>query len=167
MAALSEKEKNRKYRESKVLLIDENTQERNNIASRLRMQGISVDSMSSGFQAINQIEHTQYDLIIVMRTLQDMIESEIITLIKSPLNESISTAAMIEDVEPTTLPNQDNKLEAIKVISQKSRTPKVICCIDKLDSKYVDEIAMAGADCLYQSRYNFNEILKAIDKILF
>ncbi len=168
MLILSEKEKQKKYHETKILLIDSNNIERNNIASRFRMMGISVDTMDNGFQAISHIEQVQYDIIIILRGLYDMIAMEMITLIKSSLSDDFDSSIK-QDVEPVEL----LEAQSIKTVSKpanptkiKKLNPKVICCIDNFTDDYVDEIAMAGADCLYKSRYNFNEVLKSVNKTL-
>lgn len=68
--------------ESLILYIDDNQTRRNNLSSRLRMQGMNVELTGSGFQALHLLERTEYSLILISDHCSDMPPIEIISLIR-------------------------------------------------------------------------------------
>lgn len=66
-----------------IVLLEENLQHRNNISSRLRTQGFSVDAPSGGFHAIKVIEENAVRSIVLCSDMDDMSLKEIATIIRS------------------------------------------------------------------------------------
>lgn len=66
-----------------LVLIEENLQRRNNISSRLRTQGFSVDAPSGGFHAIKVLDENEVKATILCSDMDDMSIEEMATLIRS------------------------------------------------------------------------------------
>ena len=68
----------------KIILVDENTQYRNTLASRLRLQGFHVELVAGGFQLLHILEkHWDYNLVILHENMTDMSAEEMISLIRT------------------------------------------------------------------------------------
>lgn len=73
----------------KILIVDENINYRNNLATKLRIEGFNVEFASGGFHALHMIEgHKDYNLIIFHENMEDMPAHEIIALIRESKNKS-------------------------------------------------------------------------------
>jgi DNA-binding response OmpR family regulator len=72
-----------KEKNFKIILVDENVQFRNTLASRLRMTGFHVEFASGGFHLIYLLEkYGNYNLIIVHENMVDMPAEEMVQLIR-------------------------------------------------------------------------------------
>lgn len=67
----------------KILIADENVIFRNNLASRLRLQGFTVEFVSSGFHLLHTLEQMkEYGLVIIDEDMLDMSAQEMISLVR-------------------------------------------------------------------------------------
>lgn len=66
-----------------IVLLEENLQLRNNISSRFRTQGLSVDAPSGGFHAIKVLEENKVNAIILCSDMDDMSWQEVATIVRS------------------------------------------------------------------------------------
>lgn len=67
----------------KIIIVDENVQFRNTLASRLRMLGFTVELASGGFHLLHQLEkHWDFNLIIMHENMEDMPAEEMIQLVR-------------------------------------------------------------------------------------
>lgn len=67
----------------KIIIVDENVQFRNTLASRLRMQGFHVEFASGGFHLMHTLEkHWDFNLIIIHENMDDMPAEEMIQLVR-------------------------------------------------------------------------------------
>lgn len=67
----------------KIILVDENVQFRNVLASRLRMMGFHVEFASGGFHLLHTLEkHWDFNLIIMHENMDDMPAEEMIQLVR-------------------------------------------------------------------------------------
>ncbi len=66
-----------------IVLLEENLQLRNNISSRFRTQGLSVDAPSGGFHSIKVLEENQVNAIILCSDMDDMSWHEVATIVRS------------------------------------------------------------------------------------
>lgn len=72
-----------KEKNFKILLIDENVQFRNTLASRLRMTGFHVEFASGGFHLVYLLEKNgDYNLIIIHENMGDMSAEEMVQLVR-------------------------------------------------------------------------------------
>lgn len=67
----------------KILLADENITYRNNLASKLRIQGYNVELTEGGFHLLHIMENHVCNLVILHDNMRDMSAEEIITLIRT------------------------------------------------------------------------------------
>ena len=68
----------------KILIVDENVQFRNNLASRLRIQGFTVEFATGGFHLFHLLERFRdWNLIIFHEDMLDMPAEEMILLIRN------------------------------------------------------------------------------------
>jgi DNA-binding response OmpR family regulator len=70
-----------------VLIVDHNVQRKNNLSSRLRVQGYNTELAQSGFHAINLIENASFSerkivLVILTERMHDMSGVEIMGLLR-------------------------------------------------------------------------------------
>ena len=71
----------------KILIIDENVQFRNTLATCLRLQGYSVEYASGGFHLLHLLEkHRDHSLLIFHEDMLDMPATEIIMLVRNLKN---------------------------------------------------------------------------------
>jgi PleD family two-component response regulator len=66
-----------------ILLVDGDTNRKNNFASRLRVQGYDVELPNGGFHALHLIEKMEYFSIIIIGNTHDMPGLEILSLIRN------------------------------------------------------------------------------------
>lgn len=66
-----------------LLLIHPEIKERNDIASRLRINEFEVECAMGGFHALSLIEKHPYDIMLIIGDMEDMGASEIIMLIRN------------------------------------------------------------------------------------
>jgi DNA-binding response OmpR family regulator len=67
----------------KILIVDENVTFRNNLASKLRIQGYTVEFASGGFHLLHTLERIkEYNLLIIHEDMLDMSAEEMISLIR-------------------------------------------------------------------------------------
>ncbi len=87
-----------------ILLLDADSDRRNNFASRLRVQGFSTVLSFEGFQTIHLIEKCKYSALIIIGNLQDMPGLEVLSLTRISQSKSdlpiiyISTSSDQEEV---------------------------------------------------------------------
>jgi response regulator RpfG family c-di-GMP phosphodiesterase len=68
----------------KILIVDENVQFRNTLASCLRLQGYNVEFATGGFHLLHVLEtYKDYCLLIMHEDMLDMSAEEIILLIRT------------------------------------------------------------------------------------
>ena len=72
----------------KILVASENQIFRNTIASRLRIEGFSVEFTEGGFHLLHLLEHDQFNLVIINENMHDMPGHEITSLIRTVHNKS-------------------------------------------------------------------------------
>ena len=73
----------------KIVIVDENVTFRNNLATRLRMQGFHVEFATGGFHLLNTLEkHWDFNLIILHENMQDMPAEEMISLVRIHRNKA-------------------------------------------------------------------------------
>lgn len=73
----------------KIIIVDENVQFRNTLASRLRMQGFHVEFATGGFHLLNVLErHWDFSLIIIHENMNDMPAEEMISLVRIHKNKT-------------------------------------------------------------------------------
>lgn len=73
----------------KVLIVDENIQFRNSLATCLRLQGFSVEFATGGFHLLHILEwHKDFSLIILHEDMFDMPAEEIIMLVRNTKNST-------------------------------------------------------------------------------
>lgn len=73
----------------KIIIVDENVQFRNTLASRLRMIGFHVEFASGGFHLLNALEkHWDFNLIIMHEHMTDMSADEMISLVRIHKNKN-------------------------------------------------------------------------------
>ncbi|WP_372656147.1 PleD family two-component system response regulator [Halobacteriovorax sp.] len=65
-----------------ILLLDADSDRRNNFASRLRVQGFNIVLSLEGFQTIHLIEKYKYSALIIIGNLQDMPGLEVLSLVR-------------------------------------------------------------------------------------
>ncbi|WP_127718125.1 PleD family two-component system response regulator [Halobacteriovorax sp. HLS] len=66
-----------------ILLIDGDTNRKNNFASRLRVQGYDVELANGGFHSVHLVEKQEYFSVIIMGNTHDMPGLEILSLIRN------------------------------------------------------------------------------------
>lgn len=67
----------------KIIIVDENIQFRNTLASRLRMMGFHVEFASGGFHLMHTLEkHWDFNLVIIHENMDDMPAEEMIQLVR-------------------------------------------------------------------------------------
>jgi DNA-binding response OmpR family regulator len=68
----------------KIVIVDENVQFRNTLASKLRIEGFHVEFASGGFHLLHVLEkHWDYNLIILHEDMVDMSAEEMVTHVRS------------------------------------------------------------------------------------
>lgn len=67
----------------RILLIDNDLKNRNNLSSRLRMQGYQIEAATGGFHALHLLEKKNYELILIYRDMEDMPGLEIASMTRS------------------------------------------------------------------------------------
>ncbi len=67
----------------KILVASENQIFRNTLASRLRIEGFSVEFTEGGFHLLHLIEREVFNLIIINENMHDMSGNEISSLIRT------------------------------------------------------------------------------------
>lgn len=68
----------------KILIADGNISYRNNLASKLRIDGYTVEFANGGFHLLHTLEiERDYDLVIIHENMADMSAAEIILLIRT------------------------------------------------------------------------------------
>lgn len=73
----------------KILMVDENQTFRNNLASRLRIQGFNVEFANGGFHLLYLLERQRdFSLIILHEDMLDMPAEEIIGMIRINKNKA-------------------------------------------------------------------------------
>jgi DNA-binding response OmpR family regulator len=73
----------------KILIVDENVQFRNTLASRLRLQGFNVEFATGGFHLLHILEkHRDCSLVIMHEDMLDMSAVEIISLVRTTKNKT-------------------------------------------------------------------------------
>lgn len=65
-----------------ILLVDADSDRRNNFASRLRVQGFNIVLSLEGFQTIHLIEKHKYSALIIIGNLDDMPGLEVLSLVR-------------------------------------------------------------------------------------
>ncbi len=71
-----------------ILLIDNNLEQRNDLALRLRRLGYLIDIAKNGFHAIKEVEENNFKLLVISDHMGDMSINEIVTIIRSMNNKS-------------------------------------------------------------------------------
>ncbi len=94
----------------KILIADENIHFRDTLASRLRLQGFTVEFSEGGFHLLHQIEKiSDICLIIMHENMHDMPAKEIISLIRTNKPKSalpivfVSKSSNEEDIREVIL----------------------------------------------------------------
>lgn len=73
----------------KIIIADENTDFRDKIASRLRLQGFTVEFATGGFHLLHVLErHWDYSLVILHENMADMPAEEMISLVRTNKSKS-------------------------------------------------------------------------------
>lgn len=72
----------------KILIVDENIQFRNTLATRLRLQGFNVEFATGGFHLLHVLEKHDYCLVIMHEGMLDMSAEEIISLVRTTKNKT-------------------------------------------------------------------------------
>lgn len=73
----------------KIIIVDENVTFRNNLATRLRMQGFHVEFATGGFHLMHVLEkHWDFNLVILHENMEDMPADEIISLVRIHRNKN-------------------------------------------------------------------------------
>jgi two-component system chemotaxis response regulator CheY len=67
----------------KILVATENSNYRNTLGQKLRLDGYSVEFVSGGFHLLHLIERFEYHLVIVHENMNDMPAQEIVSLIRT------------------------------------------------------------------------------------
>jgi DNA-binding response OmpR family regulator len=84
----------------KIIIVDENVQYRNTLASRLRLQGFSVEFASGGFHLLHVLEkHWDFNLIILHENMSDMGAEEMISLVRNTKNKVELPILFISEVD--------------------------------------------------------------------
>lgn len=121
-----------------ILLVDQNPTRRNNLSSRLRMMGYTIEIASSGFQAIHLLEDTQtnqynkkrYRLILILGDSEDMPGREILLLMREIIKEKAKL--------PILLGNPDDDPENILKMIKEGANDYIVDM--KNDGKIVNKI---------------------------
>lgn len=71
----------------KILLLDEKITRRDQLASRLRMQGFKVELSDGGFHTIHLVEREIFDSCIIFGNMMDMHAIEIMALVRCVRNK--------------------------------------------------------------------------------
>lgn len=66
-----------------ILLIDGDTNRKNNFASRLRVQGFDVELANGGFHSVHLCEKISYSSVIIIGNSHDMSGLEILNLLRT------------------------------------------------------------------------------------
>jgi PleD family two-component response regulator len=66
-----------------ILLVDGDTNRKNNFASRLRVQGFDVELSNGGFHSVHLCEKFEYSSVIIIGDSHDMSGLEILSLLRS------------------------------------------------------------------------------------
>ena len=73
----------------KILIADENIQFRNTLASRLRLQGFTVELATGGFHILHMLERSRdYSMLIFHEDMHDMPSAEVVMLIRTTKNKT-------------------------------------------------------------------------------
>lgn len=73
----------------KIIIVAENIQFRNTLASRLRMLGFHVEFANGGFHLLHSLEkHWDFNLIIIHESMNDMPAEEMISLVRIHKNKT-------------------------------------------------------------------------------
>lgn len=73
----------------KILIADENIQFRNTLASRLRLQGFTVELATGGFHILHMLEKSRdYSMLIFHEDMHDMPSAEVVMLIRTTKNKT-------------------------------------------------------------------------------
>lgn len=68
----------------KIIIVDENIQFRNTLASKLRLLGFSVEFASGGFHLLHVLEKNwDFNLIILHENMSDMSAEEMVSLVRT------------------------------------------------------------------------------------
>ena len=70
-----------------ILLVDGDTNRKNNFASRLRVQGFDVELSNGGFHSVHLCENFDYSSVIIIGDSHDMPGLEILNLLRSYKNK--------------------------------------------------------------------------------
>lgn len=66
-----------------ILIIDDHTQRKTTLSSRLRMQGFTIDVATGGFHGIHLAEKNRYNLVMIIDDMEDMPAFETLGLIRN------------------------------------------------------------------------------------
>lgn len=73
----------------KIIIVDENVQFRNTLASRLRLLGFHVEFATGGFHLLHVLEkHWDFSLVIIHENMEDMPAEEMISLVRTHKNKT-------------------------------------------------------------------------------
>ncbi len=121
-----------------ILLVDQNPTRRNNLSSRLRMLGYTIEIASSGFQALHLLEDSnfnkynqkRYRLVLVLDDSEDMPGREIMLLMREVVKE--------KNKLPILLGSGDNDPEHILNIIKEGANDYIVDV--KNDAKIVSKV---------------------------
>ena len=85
-----------------ILLVDEDAKYRQNLSSRLSMNGYKVYQATSGFHSLNLIEENIFDLILLKNSMGQMGGMETLILIRSSKKNPSIPAILVKEEEELT-----------------------------------------------------------------
>ncbi|RPJ73587.1 MAG: response regulator, partial [Alphaproteobacteria bacterium] len=94
----------------KIIIVDGNITYRNNLASKLRIDGYAVEFASGGFHLLHTLEiEKDFDLVIIHENMADMSAAEMISLIRTTKSK--------DELPVFFISNRSDELEIAKMIS--------------------------------------------------
>ncbi|MGB0454286.1 MAG: hypothetical protein ACPGJV_11300 [Bacteriovoracaceae bacterium] len=72
---------------AKSLILVDQSRQRNNLSSRLRMSQFKVELALGGFHALNLIENGEFDVVLIKNDQEDMSAKELVGLIRTRWDE--------------------------------------------------------------------------------
>ncbi len=107
VSQLHAEDKVNKEQDFNILIVDENVQYRNQLASRLRLKGYYVEFATGGFHLLNMLEKSNknFHCVLIHNDMNDMSAFEITGLVRTFKNKSelpilfLSRSASKEDIK--------------------------------------------------------------------
>ena len=87
---------NKEKYDKNILLID-NSKQRHNLSSRLRMTGHKVELVTSGFHGLHMLEEHEFDVVIIKNHPEDMPSFEVTGLVRTKWDETAIKIIFMQD----------------------------------------------------------------------